>query len=409
MKKLIKFVPFVAIGAIILCLPFFVFAADTENTNIYVAEGDTIEGNYIKAGNVIDLNADVNGDVILAGSNINIRGNVDGDIMAFGQTINITGNVTGSVLALGSDVTVTGEVTGSVRAVGSFVRIGSQVGKNIYAAGSSVELQESSSVGNSVYLGGAFVTVDSPIENDLLIGGAEVNLKDTVKGNATVYINDGNLTLNPESVIEGNLEYRSDKDVSISEGALVLGETTKLAPKVKEWTGFGWGTLGFSLLIGLVGALVVGLVITAIFKKYTQNVAYNLTKRVGPSFGWGAVILLAGPAVIFICLVTLIGIPLGLVLLALYIVGVYLTTIFAGFTLGHVIFKGHKKEGGLQRGAYIGAMVVGIVIYYIVTHIPVIGWLIGFAGTMWALGGMAMVFQGKAKKKETVSLPENKA
>lgn len=398
MNKKKKILTFAITGVIVLILPVIVFAAkEKADDNIYVAEDEVIMGNYINAGNIVDLNANVDGDVILAGSAINIRGDVTGNVFAFGQTVTISGNIDGSLFTAASEIDITGAIGGSIYGAGNNVKFNSHVAKNIYAAGSTLTMEDGSSVGRHAHLGGAIVSVNGPIETGLRAGGAEVSLNSTINGGVNADIEDGNLTIGQNAVINGDLVYTSTKEATIREGAVINGETVHNTPEAKAATTVfkPFTGIGFGLAFGLVSALAIGLIVAGIFRKFTLRVAKNLTKRVGPSFGWGAIFLFASPVAAIICMITVIGIPLGLVIMGMYIIGIYLSFIFAGFTLGYVIFKGHKGETKIEKGKFVGVTLLGILIYYLVTQIPIIGWLVGFAGTLWALGGITMTLFNK--------------
>ena len=132
------------VGLFLVGLPLTVAAGSKQmEQSIYVGADEIIDGNFIKAGNVIDINGSVNGDVIVAGNSIRISGAVAGDVIAAGNSITITGPVGGSVRVAGSTVQINGRVEHNVWAVGSTVALGSEssVGWDVYAAGGSVEVR----------------------------------------------------------------------------------------------------------------------------------------------------------------------------------------------------------------------------------------------------------------------------
>ena len=349
---------------------------------------------------------DINGDLVLAGNMINVRGDVAGDVFTVGQNVTISGDVAGSVFAIGQDVTISGDVLGSVRAAGPNVKLLGKVGKNFSAAGAFITVDETAHIGWGAQIGGAIITIGSDIEHNLFASGAEITLKKKIGGYANIFIDEGGtLTLQPDAKIGKDLKYRGDQEPIINDGAEIMGETIRQEMPVKRGLAIG-KIIGIGSLIGLIGSLIVGLILASIFKGYTMDVVNNLTKKVGQSFGWGAIILLAGPAAILICMITIIGIPLGLILLAVYIISIYITTVFAGITLGFLILKAFKKEKSFKELSYIGALVLGIIVYYIITKIPLFGWLISLAGVLWALGGMTLAckscFETKKETKKSV-------
>src|SRR3989344_1404003 len=126
------------VGLFLVGLPLTVWAGNKQmEQSIYIGPDEIINGNFIKAGNVIDISGSVNGDVIVAGNSITISGAVAGDVIAAGNSVTITGPVSGSVRVAGSTVQINGRVEHNVWAVGSTVSLGSEssVGWDVYTAG----------------------------------------------------------------------------------------------------------------------------------------------------------------------------------------------------------------------------------------------------------------------------------
>ncbi len=77
----------------LLALPAVALAANDQV--VLVGADEIIDGNLIKAGQLIDVAGAVNGDVIAIGNTINISGPVAGDVIAIGNTVKISGAVSG--------------------------------------------------------------------------------------------------------------------------------------------------------------------------------------------------------------------------------------------------------------------------------------------------------------------------
>src|SRR5574341_473619 len=78
---------------------------------------------------------------------------------------------------------------------------------------------------------------------------------------------------------------------------------------------------------------------------------------------------------------TVVGIPLALILLASYLITIYLARIYVVFWTGVTIFErlGKKVHEGW-------ALVVGLIIYFMLTLIPIIGGIITFFVLLFGLG-----------------------
>jgi hypothetical protein len=94
-------------------------------------------------------------------------------------------------------------------------------------------------------------------------------------------------------------------------------------------------------------------------------------------------------------MVTLIGIPLGLIMLALYLVSLYVSKVIVGFGIGLWILNRLNAEKKFT-GNLLWPLVVGLILYVIITQLPLVGWIFGLLGMIWALGAAFVV------KRETL-------
>jgi len=104
------------------------------------------------------------------------------------------------------------------------------------------------------------------------------------------------------------------------------------------------------------------------------------------SLGWGALLLFATPIACIIVMITVIGLPLGLIALALWGIGIYLSQIPVALTLGRLILK--REEASLSRGPMIGYLALGLFILYLLNWIPVLGFFIGLMTVLFGMGSL---------------------
>jgi len=83
--------------------------------------------------------------------------------------------------------------------------------------------------------------------------------------------------------------------------------------------------------------------------------------------------------------VTLVGIPVSLMLLALYLAAIYLAKIWVGAFLGRMLLK----PSGATRRDWLLGLLVGLLILTIVGFIPYLGGLVRLAMVCLGLGAFA--------------------
>jgi len=382
----------------LLALPLAVLAG-TGNISFFVGSEEVIDGNFIRTGNLIDVAGAVNGDVVAVGNTINISGPVTGDVVALGSTINISGDVSGSVFAAGSNVKISGKVGNSIRTAGSNVEIESLVEHNVWAAAATITLGENAKVGWDLFGVGASVIVNGPVEGNIWTAAKSLLLASTVGKDVTASIDSkGQAMLLDQAVIAGNLNYRSanQDQLTILPGATVTGETIHSfwqQPDV-DFKGALNAAVLFFKVVYLFSLLAIGLIIISLIPKKVVEVQQEMIKHPGRSLVWGLIFILLTPLVIFLLLFTLIGIPIALILLALYLIILYISKVFVGFTLGLWVLNYMNKDKK-YNGNLMWPFILGMILLVLIINLPLIGWVIGLLAGMWGIGAFLKV------KKET--------
>jgi len=371
---------------LILPLGVYAFAVKSGNS-IYVAENETIEGNLYAAGNAITVDGTVTGDVICAGQAININGKVEGDVICAGQTINIVGEVGGNARVAGNSVNINGAVARNVMAFGASIILGEDatVGWDMLMAGATGEIR--GKVGRDMYGGGSSVIIAGKIAKDVRLKLDE-NIRSEIKG-FSVEKSNSPLTITDGAVIGGNVTYTAGQAGSIATGASISGEVKHNLPKIKTGgkTLFGWV---WHRLFAIFSAFVVGLVLVSLWRKQIIELTDKMLSKVGAAIGWGLMVMFLTPIICLLLLFTIIGIPLSLMLLAIWLIAIFISKILIGILVGRsVMEKIYKKK----KDSLIWAMIAGIVICWIIFAIPIIGWIIALAAIWWGLGGIWLYFK----------------
>ncbi len=384
MKRFKKLALISLAGLFLIALPVAAWAA--VNQSIYVGPDEIIDGNFIKAGNVIDIQGAVNGDVIIAGSSITINGPVAGDVIAAGNTIRIKG-----------------AVSGSVRVVGSSVEINGEVAKNVWAAGSTVALGPEAKVGWDIYAAGANVEIKGPVAGNVLASAASIVIDSEVGKDVKVSVDrKGQIILYPKAKVGGNLNYKAatTEQLVLKEGAQVVGQTTKTelaVPSEREFRGFLQGFWGFLKVMSFFSLLVIGLVLVTLIPKVVFEIRDEMMKKPQLDFGWGLIYLIIVPVLVILLAITLIGIPLALIITFLYIISLYFAKVMVGFTVGLFVLDRLNKEKK-YKGSLIWPLVIGLLIFVVLTSLPLVGWLIKLILIIWALGAI-LQFKKQALKE----------
>lgn len=323
----------------------------------------------------------INDDLYVAGSTVTIDGTVNGDLWAFGNTVTVNGIVNGSIVAAGQTINVNGSVGHAVRLAGEKINISGNISGDLIIFASEANIASKAKVGGDMLFGAGNMRLDGPVGKDVKGGANKVIVANSVGGDVQLSVK--NLTLTSSANILGNLTYTGEKEADIQSGAKVGGKTTHNMPEPKKpapFSGVGGKILGFLM------AFVTGLIILLIVPGRSASAADSIRSKPWLSLGWGAVILFATPiAAVLVCF-TVIGIPVGLITLALYAIAIYISQVFVGLFIGRWIIG--RFRGTESRAVMVGALALGLFILTLFRLIPYLGFWIGLAVALFGLGAV---------------------
>ncbi len=323
-----------------------------------VAPSEVVNSSLYAAGRTVDIAGQVNGDVICAGQNVTISGKVNGDVICAGQTVHVSGIVTGDVRVAGQTVTVNANVTG-----------------NLTAAAQSFSLAGESKIGRDVGVAGSDVTLDGDIGRDLAIGGSNINIANIIGRSVTAGVQ--NLTIRDQAHVGGDLTYTSTDQASIASRAHIAGRTTWHKAKGQSH-GNRYGRM-FAVSLGVGAVVVVSLLLStfvlvllfpATFQQATKRALGDPLK----TFLTGLLASFAVPVLIVALMMTVIGLPLGLLLLFSWLLVLFLSGAFFSYFIGRLILKNQAHP--------VAVMVLGTALVSVAHFIPILG-IITFLAVIW--------------------------
>lgn len=323
----------------------------------------------IEADDTVTSKADVNGSGVYAGNNVTFENTIDGIGVLAGNNVDFKGNAEYGVLA-GNNINVNGNIEKEGFIFGNIIRLNEDfVGKR------------------DLFIFGNTVTIDGTIQRDVTIYAAEVIVKGEIQRNVTIVAD--KIEIEKDAVIQGTLKYNEDAQTTIPSNANIHAtEMTKAL--VREYTvqqriwAFVQNYAGMLLIF-----LAAGLLVPALFRKYNA-----VTEKLSPVHGlamagYGIIGMMLIPMVSVLLLTTVIGIPLALLLLTLFIIICCLSTIFTGYLLGLIIWRIFiKKDINILL---VG--IIGITVLKLLQLIPYVGTIIAFISVIISLGSIVYLFK----------------
>ena len=316
----------------------------------------------------------INDDLFIGAESVDIAGTVNGDIYVGAGTVNFNGRVTGDLVVGAGTVIIDKAVIGDSLIVGA----------------GTVTIDDQSRIGGSLLVGTGTLDNQARVGRNVMVGAGTIKLNAPVGGEAR--LGTGTLSLGPKTVINGDLSYTSE-ELNQDEKAVIKGTVSRYEiPESKKWDKGAvkqnmlkaWRVAQFGLTaFSFLGALIVGLVMLWILAKPTQAIGDKIVAQFGSSLGWGFVLLFITPPALMLLMFTGVGLPLAMIVGALFVLDLYLAKIFASLALGKVLAR---NFGWKLRPAAV--FFVGLVVYYLLRLIPVVGMFVRLAALLAGLGGV---------------------
>jgi cytoskeletal protein CcmA (bactofilin family) len=350
----------------------------------------------------------VNDDLYLAGSEITVDGKVNGDVIAVGTNVTINGDVNGNIIAAGSTVIINGKVSQAVRAAGNIVTLKSKIGRDLVAIAGTITTLPESEIGVDLLASATIINVNGPVSRNIICDAGTLVISNRVGGKVLTKATE--VKIEAPAKIEGNLDYTSANEAVIATGATVQGKVTRVdvakAEAVSEQTvataisalisaiiAFILGFIIILTILKYAAALLFGLVIVLLAKKHVAEVVQTLRNKPWPCLGWGALIAVLVPIATAILCALIIGIPLAIAGLAIYIIALYTGHIITAVWLGKWMLR--KLDRDDTAAQLIAALALGLLVIYILDLIPFVGIVTDLATILFGFGAIIYFIKGK--------------
>lgn len=326
-------------------------------------------------------------DLYLSAGSVELLGTVNRDASIAAGDATIEGNVAGSVNLAAGRADVSGIVGGSVRVAAGTVTVSGDIGGDLVIAGGRVEIPSQASIAGDLILTGGSVDLRGSVAGDVEGSVMNMSIGGTIAGN--VDVDTSRFEIVGSARITGNVTYTSASSGSIAPSATIGGTLERR--EGTPWGGSdGWLEQSSGRLLRTLWALIAGVVIVAVAPRLAAAIARN-GRSVVAAMGVGLLTLIAVPILAIGLTVTLIGLPTGLILVALFVIALYLSQVFAGLAIGRFILPNGWNDG--SRGFNLLAMTIGVIIIAAASFIPVpfASGVIAALVTLWGVGAAAMV------------------
>jgi hypothetical protein len=327
---------------------------------------------YIAGGEVI-INAPVYGDLIVTGGSVTINDSVANDILAAGGTISFNGYVGDDIRCAGGRLNILRNVSGDVVVTGGniFISKDAIIGNLISAGG---EIIMNGRVNGTIKSASGKFTLNGIVLSEMECRGGDIIINGAI-GGPSIIVGD-KLTIGRNATFNNDVRYWArSKDVqfnnSIKNGQAIYDPTLRI-DKAE------WYFLGFSSILGLVWYIgtvfMMILIIQYLFGRTMKKAGQTAYDNTLKSLGLGFLFWIGVPIAAAIACITIIGVPIGLILLFSYIV----LALFAG-TVTSVVIANWLDSRSAANWSYWRLVIVALGIFVVVkilSLIPFLGWVV---------------------------------
>lgn len=347
----------------------------------------------------IGLDEVLNEDVYAFAGRIVVDGTINGDLVAAGENIEVNGVVSGDLIVAARSITVTGAVEDDIRAAASTLAFHSMTGGDLITAGDVITIEAGSVIGEDLVAAANTLVTRGTVRGNLDLSTVEARIEGRVQGNVNAKVEE-RLILGPESLIAGELTYTSKNDVTLQQGAEVVGEVTKQVPMV-DILGYEYAVSTIILIVSqliaqtkwFLGTVIVGLILIWFFPTTMRKVSPTLTRSPWKTLCTGIIVLPVAPVVFLILMIVALNIlgfsafPIVAVPAVLYASMLLLAKPAIAVSIGDFVARHFSRNKDVTAR---GALVIGAAILAGLGLIPwvesIAGWLtLIFGSGIWLL------------------------
>ena len=337
--------------------------------------------------------------VFLAGKDVHIGVSSTHDVFAAGTDVRVDQSTADHLLTLSRTLSVAGSDVHNVIAAGRDLSFETGLARDgVVAFGQTVRFRPTFRIGGSAVAGGETVEMLAPVGGDLIASGDQITVDAAVGGNARLQAR--RLVIGPNARISGDLAYHADQ-VDISPQAVISGHKTILPAQARS--SGAWKRAPASLadriagdLFGAAAFLVLTLGLTVLTPGLMARAGAMVGRNPLMAAIFGVIVLILGPAIGLVLLITVLGAPLAGAVLLVWGVLLIAAAAAAAAGLGQWI-GGLARRGAASEapGAYsqYGWTAVGALAICLLGAIPFVGGWVWLVACL--LGAGALAVQGR--------------
>lgn len=380
---------------------------------------DHLYASNVKTGKEVIITEPVDGNFYAAAGQISIQAPINGDLVCAAGNIKVAAPVAADILLCGGEVTISSPVASDVRLAGGKVMLEANVGGDLVITGGELRVREGVQIAGDVYIAGGKVVLDGTVSGDLKIAGGEVFFNGTINGSmdakgGKIFLNGAvqgsallaarELNIGSKAAFYSRVEYWNESGDVHFEGKLYNGATARYNEDLKFQTKFdreivqkGFAAFAF---FRFASAALLMMLLVLLFGPFFDKNAGTIRPQLNKHLGIGSLLLVGTPLAALLAFITVIGIPIGFILISGYSVVLMLANSVTAVVAAYELKKYYQKSW--NKGIVIAVAIGVFFALRLVSMAAFPGKLAVFAVTAIALGAVAAwLRRGWQKQNDT--------
>ncbi len=356
-----------ALGLWLLPVAAGAFDSRFDSERVQVAPDEVVPQSLVATGDLIEVDGRVEGDLVVFAERLVVRGTVQGNVFAIARQVEIRGRVEGGVHAAGREIGIEGRVAGSVYSLAQSLSLaaGAFVGRDAAHAGEHARVD--GAVGRDFSFAGDWVEVGGPVGRNVQMIGDRMRLLAgaRVGGGVEAVLPEGEaVERDAGSEVAGEIRVASHEEFDDS-----------IWDRYREPHWYLW--LAVRTAAAFVAGLALRLLLPGLF-----SVRMEGGREFFRALGTGLVTLLAGPLVLAIVAITLVGAPLALLGLFAYLAALYVAGIVVAAWVGRRLAPPEDE----RLRSFAVSLLAGLLVLLGALLIPFVGEAVRVVSILVGLG-----------------------
>lgn len=317
-------------------------------------------------------------------------------VLTFAATPAFAQSSRGDQLCTGGNTTVHAEdVVDSVVLFGcnATIQNGARVNKDVVAFGGNVTIEQGAKVNGDVVVFGGNVSVAGEVNRDVTLFGGVVTLESTAIVNGDAAVIGGMMNSKEGATVKGRVT-KGESGFRVPDAP-----TAPTAPKLPSVTPtvVGGGLVGglagaaWAVVRGILYALALaalGMLVVVFLPKQARQVIDVSQSAAMPSLGVGCLSLFVAITLGVLFIITICGIPFGVVLFIALAVASAFGWIAVGWLIGEKIMGSVNVRESWKTP--LTAVTVGVLLLAAVSAVPIVGWVVSTFFGLLGLGAVVL-------------------